>query len=145
MSETDDPTLAPLIGDWHTEGEMYGDDGTTVVARIDGTDAYEWLGPFVVHRVDVVIGGERTRALEIFEPYDPALGAFPTRAYDDRGGVETSAATVDGDGQWTFRAATAHAVLRVAADGRSMRAHWVVRDADGRERPWMELRFSRRS
>ena len=141
----DEPTLAPLIGTWRTEGDLLGDDGVTVAAKVEGSDAYEWLGPFVVHRVDVLIGDRRTRALEIFEPYDPARRGFPTRAYDDRGGVETSAATVDGDGQWTFRAATAHAVLRVAADGRSMRAHWVVREADGRERPWMELRFSRRS
>lgn len=146
MTETaQPPSPAPLIGTWHTRGEMYGEDGVTVVAQVDGTDAYEWLGPFVVHHVDVLIGGERTRALEIFEPYDAGLRAFPTRAYDDRGGVETSTATVDAEGRWTFRAATAYATLSVAADGRSMAARWVVRGEDGRERPWMVLRFTRRA
>ncbi|MFI7546926.1 VCBS domain-containing protein [Actinoplanes sp. NPDC049599] len=140
---TDAPTLAPLIGTWRTEGEMLGDDGVTVAARVRGSDAYEWLGPFVVHRVDVVIGDRRTQALEIFEPYDAARGAFPTRAYDDRGGVETSTATVDAHGRWTFRAAAAQATLDVAADGTSMRATWVLRGEDGAERTWMRLRFTR--
>jgi VCBS repeat-containing protein len=136
-------SLQPLIGTWHTEGEMFGDDGVTVVTKIEGTDAYEWLGPFVVHRVDVVIADRHTRALEIFEPYDEARGVFPTRAYDDQGGIETSTATVDELGQWTFRAGTAQATLRVAADGAAMQANWVVRDEDGHERPWMVLRFTR--
>jgi VCBS repeat-containing protein len=141
----DSPTLAPLIGTWHTQGEMLGEDGVTVVAKVDGTDAYEWLGPFVVHHVDVLIGDQPTRALEIFEPYDDARGAFPTRAYDDQGGIEASTATVDEQGRWTFRAATASATLSVAADGTSMRADWVIRGEDGQERPWMVLRFTRRA
>ena len=138
------PTMAALIGHWRTAGEVLGDDGRTVVATVEGSDVYEELGPTVVHRVDVVIGGRRTRALEVVEPYDADRGVFPTRAYDDQGGVETSAATVDEQGSWTFRATTAHATLRVAADGATMRANWVVRGADGGERPWMVLRFTRR-
>lgn len=141
----DDPTLAALIGSWRTEGEILGDDGVTVVAKVEGSDAYEWLGPLVVHRVDVLIGDRPTRALEIFEPYDRARAAFPTRAYDDQGGIETSTATVDEHGVWTFRAATAHATLRVGADGASMWADWVVEGEDGEERPWMTLRFTRRA
>jgi len=137
------PTLEPLIGTWQTRGELLGDDGVTVAAEIEGTDAYEWLGPHVVHRVAVRMGDRHTRALEIFEPYDAARGAFPTRAYDDEGGIESSTATVDGDGQYTFRAGAAHAVLRVADDGASMRADWTVRGDDGATRPWMVLRFTR--
>ena len=146
MSHSDTtPTLAPLIGTWQTRGRMLAQDGVTVAAEIEGTDAYEWLGPFVVHHVDVLMGGQRTRALEIFEPYDPALGAFPTRAYDEQGGVDASTAIVDDQGVWTFRAGAARATLRVGDDGTTMRADWVIRGEDGRERPWMTLRFSRRS
>ena len=139
-----DPASATsaLIGSWRTEGEVFGEDGRTVVATVVGSDVYERLGPTVVHRVDVVIGGERTRALEVVEPYDARRGAFPTRAYDDRGGVESSTAVVR-DGVWTFRAGTARAELTVAADGASMRARWTVRGADGGERPWMDLRLVR--
>jgi hypothetical protein len=136
-------TLQPLIGTWQTRGEMLAEDGVTVVARIEGTDIYEWLGPFVVHRVDVVIGDQRTRALEIFEPYDEARGVFPTRAYDEQGGIETSTATVDELGVWTFRAGAAHATLRVAADGAALQANWVTPGDDGHPRPWMALRLTR--
>jgi hypothetical protein len=137
------PTLAPLIGHWRTEGEVFADDGETVVAKVEGSDVYETLGPIVIHHVDVEIGGSRTRALEIFEPYDAARRAFPTRAYDDHGGVETSTASVQ-DGVWTFNAGTASATLQVSDDGSSMQARWVLRESSGEPRPWMRLRFSRR-
>ncbi len=136
-------TMAALIGAWRTEGEVFGEDGRTVVAGVVGSDVYEELGPTVVHHVDVEIGGERTRALEIFEPYDAVRGAFPTRTYDDRGGVETSTAVVR-NGVWTFYAASASATLQVAEDGASMQARWEVHEPDGCRRSWMDLRFTRR-
>ena len=97
------PTLDPLIGVWHSRGQVLDEDGATVVATIEGTDIYEWLGPTVVHRADVMMGDRHTRSLEVIEPYDADLGAFPTRAYDDEGGVDDSTATVDDEGVWTFR------------------------------------------
>lgn len=136
------PTMAALIGHWRTAGEVLGDDGRTVVATVEGSDVYEELGPTVVHRVDVVVGGRRTRALEVVEPYDADRGVFPTRAYDDQGGVEDATATVR-DGVWTFSAGPASATLRVAEDGASMSARWTRPGPDGAAQPWMELRFTR--
>ena len=136
------PTMAALIGHWRTAGEVLGDDGRTVVATVEGSDVYEELGPTVVHRVDVVIGGRRTRALEVVEPYDADRGVFPTRAYDDQGGVQDATATVR-DGVWTFSAGPASATLRVAEDGASMSARWTRPGPDGSPQPWMELRFTR--
>ena len=136
------PTMAALIGHWRTEGEVLGDDGRTVMATVQGSDVYEELGPTVVHRVDVVIGGRRTRALEVVEPYDADRGVFPTRAYDDQGGVADATATVR-DGVWTFSAGPASATLRVAEDGASMSARWTRPGPDGALQPWMELRFTR--
>ena len=51
--------MAPPIGAWRTEGEVFGADGRTVVATVAGSDVYEELGPPVVHHVDVEIGGSR--------------------------------------------------------------------------------------
>ncbi len=96
-----------------------------------------------MRHVDVKMGGERTRALEIFEPYDAECGAFPTRAYDDRGGVEASTAVVR-DGVWTFYAGPAIATLQVADDGKS-HGRWQMTAADGHQRPWMDLRLNRRT
>lgn len=137
------PTMAALIGAWRTEGEVLGEDGQSVIATVTGTDVYEALSPNVVHHVDVHISGERTRALEIFEPYHAARGGFPARAYDNRGGVETSTAVVDDGGVWTFGSSSASATLHVAEDGASMRARWQLQGPSGRRRPWMDLRFTR--
>ncbi len=40
-----------------TERKVVGADGRTVVVAVAGSDVYEELGPAVVHRVDVEIGG----------------------------------------------------------------------------------------
>jgi hypothetical protein len=86
---------------------------------------------------------DRQATPKIFAPFDAERGVFPTRAYDDRGGVETSTAAVQ-DGVWTFYAGSASATLRVAEDGASLRARWEVHGPDGRRRPWMDLRLTRR-
>jgi len=45
-----------------------------VPVPITGTDIYEWLpgGFFLLHRVDVVIGEQAVRAIELIGEYDPA-------------------------------------------------------------------------
>jgi hypothetical protein len=42
------PTMAPPIGAWRTEGEVFGADGRTVVATVAESDVYEELGPAAV-------------------------------------------------------------------------------------------------
>lgn len=137
------PTLAPLVGVWKASGQVLDEDGD-VVGEVSGTDAYRWLGPTVVHEVDAVVAGRRVRALEVVEPFDPELGAFPVRAYDDEGGVHSSTAAVDLAGAWTFRAPGARATLRVAEDGASMEAAWV-RETGAGDVPWMRLAWRRTS
>jgi hypothetical protein len=64
-----DPALKHLelfVGKWNTQGEIkaspYGPAG-----KIIGTDTYEWLpgGFFLVHRVDVRIGDQKTSQLKL--------------------------------------------------------------------------------
>jgi len=45
-----------------------------VPVPITGTDIYEWLpgGFFLLHHVDVVIGEQAVRAIELIGEYDPA-------------------------------------------------------------------------
>ncbi|MCE0536243.1 hypothetical protein LWF15_12065 [Kineosporia rhizophila] len=141
---TENPTMHPLIGEWRTRGEIFAEDGRTVESELEGSDVYEWLGPTVVHHVDVMVGGTHTRALEVFEPFDPERGVFPTRAYDDQGGAEDATATVH-DGVWTFVAGDAEATLTVAGDGASMQAEWTAPGPDDERRLWMRLHFTRRA
>lgn len=147
MPAADVARLDPLIGTWHTQGEVLDEDGSTAVATIEGTDSYEWLGrSYVIHRADVHMGGDHVEVLEVIGPYDPDTGTYQTRAYDSHGGIETSTAGVDDQGVWTFGTDGATATLRVAGDGQSMSADWVrAGDAgDGTTwRPWMRMRFTR--
>ncbi len=137
--------LEALIGSWRTRGDVLGDDGKTPVATVDGHDHYEWLGPvFVVHRIDVEIGGDRVQGLEMIGPYLPDQDAFATRAYDHEGGEQTSTASVDEAGVWTFRADGAKATLTFTEDGSGATADWVRSDDGGASwRPWMTLSLIR--
>ena len=136
--------LEALIGSWRTRGEVLGEDGEPV-ATVDGHDHYEWLGPyFVVHRIDVEMGGEHVQGLEMIGPYLPDHDAFATRAYDHEGGEQTSTATVDDAGVWTFGADGAKATLTLAEDGRSAEADWVrTEDGGATWRPWIRISLTR--
>jgi hypothetical protein len=70
--------MAALIGAWRTEGEVFGEDGRTVVAAVVGSDVYEELGPTVVHHVDVEIGGSRP-SLPMPQAPDDARKRFAQR------------------------------------------------------------------
>lgn len=143
--DPDITALGVLIGTWRTEGDIFGEDGATSVGRVDGYDHYEWLGSaFVIHRIDVEMVGERVQGLEVIGPY---LGArsFATRVYDAEGGEETSTATVDGDGVWTFRTDGGEARMTLSDDGSLALVDWVrSRDGGAKWRPWMRLTLSRR-
>jgi len=134
-----------LIGTWRTRGDVFGDDGVTVVARVDGTDAYEWLGrSFVIHRIDVMMADDHVEGIEIIGPYDAGESAFRTQAYDNEGGIQQSTAAVDADGVWTFGADGAKATLRPDANGREMNADWVRSADDGATwLPWLRLNLQR--
>ena len=77
-------------------------------------------------------------------PYLPEQRAFATRAYDNHGSEQTSTATANPDGTWTFAADGGRATLTIADDGRSATAEWVRSDDGGATwRPWMRLTLTR--
>jgi len=61
--------LGALVGRHRSEGHIVGE----IPVPITGTDIYEWLagGFFLVHHVDVVIGGKAVQAIELIGEYDP--------------------------------------------------------------------------
>jgi hypothetical protein len=69
---------------------VYDADGTEVM-KVEGTDEYEWMpgGHWVIHRVDVLMDDNRTRALELIG--DPSEDStFVMRAFDASGAFDTS-------------------------------------------------------
>jgi hypothetical protein len=149
--------LGALVGRWRSEDHIVGE----VPASITGTDVYEWLagGFLLVHHVDVVIGDQQVRALELIGEYDPATDAFTARAYDNLGNVTIMRARVDGQGVWRFtgggdvapvaRPAAADAggavrsTLTVSPDRAGMTARWERSDDGASWKPWMDMTFTR--
>ena len=134
---TDMAAWGPLIGSWTSSGR------TVDAVEIEGIDVYEWLPGrhFVVHHVDVRMGGEQVDVLEVIGERDD--DAFLMRSFDNTGGTAVMRATVDDAGVWTFTGPTERATLTVAADGGSMSARWE-RNRDGATwEHWMDMRFRR--
>ncbi|QPH39532.1 hypothetical protein [Pedobacter endophyticus] len=77
--------LAPYTGVWTTEGKTV--DGHI----ISGTDTYEWLpgGSFLTHKVDVTIGKDEIKLLEIIY-YDDLEDVFRSQSFDNHGNIAVS-------------------------------------------------------
>ena len=149
--------LGALVGRWRSEGHIVGDPAVPIT----GTDVYEWLagGFFLVHHVDVVIGDQQVRALELIGSYDPATDAFTARAYDNLGNITIMRTRVDGQGVWRFsgggdvaavaRPAAADAggavrsTLTISPDRAGMTARWERSDDGASWQPWMDMTFTR--
>jgi hypothetical protein len=126
----------PVVGSWASSGR------TIEGVDIEGTDVYEWLPgrQFVVHHVDVRMGGEQVDVLEVIG--ERADVAFLMRSFDSNGGTAVMRATVDDAGVWTFAGPSERATL-VVADS-TMSARWE-RNVDGAWEHWMDMEFHRMS
>ena len=131
---SDIAALQPLIGTWRSSGRTV--DGID----LEGSDLYEWLPgrQFVVHRVDVRMGGQQVNVLEVIG--EPDGDAFLMRSFDHQGGTAVMRATVDDAGVWTFTGPTERATL-VVADS-TMSATWE-RNVGGAWEHWIDMEFRR--
>ncbi|MEV0156231.1 hypothetical protein AB0H57_21230 [Micromonospora sp. NPDC050686] len=135
--------LEPLVGRWRSSGRTVpGPFGPAVT--ISGTDTYEWLdNGFLVHHVDVLMGDQRVRVIELIGEHDPTDGTWAMRAFDGQGTFSTMRASVDAEGVFTFTDGTMRATLTVADDGRTMSARWDRSDGGPGWQHWMDMSFVR--
>lgn len=149
--------LWSIAGQWATDGHVVADPPVPV----KGTDIYEVLagGYFLVHHVDVTVGDQAVRAIEVIGERAPEGGGFLARSFDDQGNTEVMRLTVDDEGALHFTGgpeiaaaaqpadattARVRSTLRVAPDRQSMTALWE-RSQDGQTwEPWMNITFARR-
>jgi hypothetical protein len=147
--------LWAIAGRWATSGTVVGEPPVPVL----GTDIYEVFdgGHFLVHHVDVTVGAQTVRAIEIIGEPDPGTNGYLARSFDSDGGVDVMQLTIDDDGIFHFfggpdiaqaaqptdgSTARVRSTLTVAADRSSMRALWE-RSVDGDSwQPWMDIAFS---
>ena len=93
--------LNKFIGQWKTEGKILATD-TTPEIIISGTDTYKWLPGefFLVHTVDVLMGNDKNKTLEIIG-FDKQTGNYTMQYFDNKGNSGLMTATVE-NGIWTF-------------------------------------------
>jgi hypothetical protein len=148
--------LSAIVGRWNTSGHVIGDPQVPV----QGMDAYELLpgGHFLVHHVDVIVGEQTVRAIEIIGEPDLESDAFLARSFDIEGNFETMKLRIDDDGVFHFSGgadiapaaqpghaptARVRSTLTVSDDRASMKAFWE-RSEDGTTwHPWMDMMFIR--
>jgi hypothetical protein len=151
-----DERLHAIAGRWKTSGLVIGEPAIPVV----GTDIYEVLagGYFIVHHVDVTVGEQPVRAIEVIGEPDAAGGGYLARSFDSEGNAELMLVTIDEDGVFNFAGgpdiaptaqpidaptARVRSTLTVAEDRRSMTALWE-RSEDGIDwHHWMDIFFTR--
>jgi hypothetical protein len=134
--------LEPIVANWRTSGRVFDEAGAEIM-RISGTDEYEWMPGrrWVIHRVDVMMGDDRTRALEMIGDPGPD-GAFTMRAFDASGAFDTMTLRADGRAFHTVGDGVRN-TLTVAEDGRSMAAVWERQTEAGPWVRWMGLELER--
>jgi hypothetical protein len=152
-----DTRLHAIAGRWDTSGYVMGVPRISIV----GTDIYEVLagGYFLVHRVDVMVGEQPVRAIEIIGERDRS-GGFFARSFDNDGNAELMHLTIDDNGVFHFGggpeiapaakpadAPPSHvrSTLTVAEDQRSMTAFWERSEDGSSWHPWMDVSFRRRN
>lgn len=154
-AHTPDQRLRAIAGRWQTTGEVIGEPRIPVL----GTDIYEVLagGYFVVHYVDVTVGDQQVRAIEVIGEPDPVQGGYLARSFDNMGKAEVMHLKIDDDGVFHFAGGgdiapaaqptgvptvRVRSTLTIAEDRGSMTALWE-RSEDGTIwHPWMEMAFA---
>jgi hypothetical protein len=151
-----DERLHSIVGRWETSGHVIAEPPIPVV----GTDIYEVLsgGYFVVHHVDVTVGKQPVRAIEIIGEPDAASGGYLARSFDSEGNAELMQVKIDEEGVFHFAggpdvaaaaqptdASTARvrSTLTIADDRRSMTALWERCEDGITWHPWMDISFTR--
>jgi hypothetical protein len=145
--------LAAIVGRWRTSGHVLDDPRVPV----EGTDIYEVFsgGHFLVHHVDVTVGGQRVRAIEIIgEPDDDV---YLARSFDSEGNAEVMKLRIGDDGSFHFSGGgdiapaaqrgdlptQVRSTLTISQDRSSMRAIWERSDDGIDWQPWMDIKFTR--
>jgi hypothetical protein len=115
-------------------------------------------GHFLLHHVDVTVGSQQVRAIEIIGEPNPVGDGYLARSYDNEGNAEVTHVTIDDAGAFHFAGgadvasaaqpesattARVRSTLTVADDRRTMKALWE-RSADSTNwEPWMDVTCTR--
>lgn len=131
--------LYTLIGTWHTTGRLV----TGEPVELQGTDRYEWFpgGTFLLHHIDVQMGGDAVKAIEIIS-YDETTGKYPMHHYDSNGRLQVSEGRFNGNG-WTFTAFTERGSFTFSENGSVLSGTWEKLSAQKVWEPWLYVQLTK--
>lgn len=132
-----------LIGKWHTQGEiLWGGSFNSKIIR--GMDTYEWVagGFFILHRVDVFMGNERTEAIEIIG-YDEIRKSYFMKSFDNQGLSITMYAVLEKPGVLKFGDNKMKTVLIANKAESSMSAKWDISENGKTWKSWMNIQLNK--
>ena len=135
--------LIPIIGRWRTSGTVLDEEGHTT-DHIVGTDTYTWLpgGHWIVHEVDVTVGDQPIRALELIGGRDGPTGGWQMHAFDTADSPGRMVLTVAEPGLLLLQGDGVRSWFRPEAGPTHMTTRWE-REVDGDWVAWMDMRFDR--
>jgi len=136
--------LDVLVGKWRSEGQTIGS-GDEPAVKIKGTDVYEWFDGdyFLIHRVDVLMGAQPVKVIEVIGGYDASSQTYPMRSFDSQGNFQNMQASVDEQGVWKFTGEKIRTTLVVADDRQTMTAKWERTDDGAVWQHWMDMKFTK--
>jgi len=134
--------LEIFTGKWKTEGQTHATEAAPGVG-ISGTDSYEWLpgGFFLFHLVDVRVGDEPVRAIEIIG-YDNEKGSYPMQSYDNHGGSPMMQLTANDNGTWVIEGDGKRSTIHFTDNGNTMNGKWEQGE-DGNWTPFMDVKLTK--
>ena len=137
--------LGFLIGNWKTQGQVFAGSPEDIL-QIRGTDSYEWLlnNQFILHKVNVTIGNEKTEAFEIIGSADASKNLFNLRSFDNKGGFLEMKGALDEKGKFHITGNKMRSILSVI-DNTKMMAEWEKSDDNQNWIPWMEITLLKKS
>lgn len=134
--------LSKLLGKWNTNGRILAANGNPEI-KITGTDTYEWMPGnfFLLHKVDVSIGGDKNQTLEIIG-HNEERDHYTMQYYDNKGNSGSMVATVTAD-VWMFIGESLRFTGSFYDEGNIFAGIWE-RSADGKNwEHFMDIQLSR--
>jgi hypothetical protein len=107
-------------------------------------DIYEWVsgGFFILHRVDVFMGNERTEAIEIIG-YDESRKSYFMKSFDNQGASITMYAVLEKSRVLKFGDNKMKSVLTANKNGNSMSAKWELSENGKTWKSWMNIQLDK--
>lgn len=133
--------LHPFEGTWKTQGEIFATDSSPALT-IEGTDIYEWLpgGYFLIHRVDVRMGGEQIDSIEIIG-YDDSNDTYPMHYFGYQGSKGVMVAVCNSN-TWVFTGETERFTGSFNETGNILSGRWEqLRNSEWID--WMNIKLTK--